>query len=358
MKILFLTGSLNQGGAEYQILELAKLFKNKGHEIEVFAITDYSFYKTFIDANNIKYSHLLNHQSKVKRIWLTTKKIRKENPEVIISYLKVPSQVTVVARLLSRRKTKLIVGERTSDVRPLLDKIHFTLMRFANFVTVNSISKLNYITNRFPKLRNKIAFFPNIIDIEKFNFIHKKYTYQFLTIGFVGRISPEKNLMNLVKAVQILKCKETNVQLLIYGDTRNAEYLNTIETFIKENRLEDEVLFKGISNNVVQVYKEIDVLCLISDYEGFSNVLSEGLASGLPLITSDIAENRFLVENKENGYVVNQKDPEDIAKGIEDYMKLTSEVKLKMAKTNRAKAEKMFDKEILYTNYIGLINTL
>ena len=56
MKILFITGSLNQGGAEYQILELAKLFQNKGHEVEVFAITDYAFYKPFIIKNKIKYS--------------------------------------------------------------------------------------------------------------------------------------------------------------------------------------------------------------------------------------------------------------------------------------------------------------
>ena len=37
MKILFITGSLNQGGAELQILKLAKLFKDKGNTVEVFA---------------------------------------------------------------------------------------------------------------------------------------------------------------------------------------------------------------------------------------------------------------------------------------------------------------------------------
>ena len=69
MKILFITGSLNQGGAEYQILELAKLFMEKGHIVEVFAITDYSFYKPFIEKNKLIYNHLLNDQGKIKRVF-------------------------------------------------------------------------------------------------------------------------------------------------------------------------------------------------------------------------------------------------------------------------------------------------
>ena len=77
MKILFITGSLNQGGAEYQILQLAKLFQEKEHEVEVFAITDYNFYKPIIEEYKLKYDHLFNHQSKFRRVLLTSKKLRK-----------------------------------------------------------------------------------------------------------------------------------------------------------------------------------------------------------------------------------------------------------------------------------------
>jgi len=109
MKILFITGSLNQGGAEYQILELAKLFKDNGHDIEVFAITDYKFYKPFIDSNQIIYNHLLNSQNKLKRIYLTSRKIRDLRPDLIISYIRSTSQVALFAKWLSFTKTKQIV---------------------------------------------------------------------------------------------------------------------------------------------------------------------------------------------------------------------------------------------------------
>ena len=87
MKIIFIIGSLNQGGAEYQIIQLAKLFQGKGHHVELFAITDYTFYKSYVKENNLKYSHLLNSQSSLKRILLTTQKVRKEKPDFIFSYL-------------------------------------------------------------------------------------------------------------------------------------------------------------------------------------------------------------------------------------------------------------------------------
>ena len=172
MKVLFITGSLNQGGAEYQMLELAKLFKDHDHEIEVFALTDYTFYLPFINKNELKYSHLYNNQGKLKRVFLTAQKIRTVAPNLIISYLKVPSQVAVIARMLSGTRTKLIVGERTSDIRPTYDLFHFNLMRFSDHVTVNSISKLDYLKKRFTFLKKKITFFQNIIDIEKFAFVH------------------------------------------------------------------------------------------------------------------------------------------------------------------------------------------
>lgn len=358
MKILFLTGSLNQGGAEYQILELAKMFKEKGHLIEVFAITDYSFYKPFIKENDLIYSHLFNHQSKLKRVLLTAKKIRKMKPEIIISYLKVPSQVALYSKILSGLKIKLIVGERTSDRRLLLDKYYFNLMRLADIMTVNSISKLNYLKQNFPGLKRKLKFFPNIIDIDKFRLINKKYDSSLIKIGFVGRVSPEKNVLNLIKAINILLDQGKSVELYIYGDTKNRAYADEVVNLINDNILQKKVIMKGRSNNMNEVYKNIDVLCLISDYEGFSNVISEALSCGLPIITSDIEENKYLVDNGINGFVVNHKAPTDIAKGINSYLILTKVAKLKMAVTNRKKAEDMFNKEVVYEQYMALLNSL
>ena len=114
----------------------------------------------------------------------------------------------------------------------------------------------------------------------------------------------------------------------------------------------------GKTNEVFEVHKKIDLLILISDYEGFSNVISEALASGLPVITSAIPENEYLIEDTVNGFVVNHKDVLSIANGIEKFINLSAIDKNKMGSNNRKNAEAIFDKNSLYENYMNLIAKL
>lgn len=355
MKILFITGSLNQGGAEIQILKLLQLFKIKGHDVELFALTNYDFYLPFVENNEISYSHLQNFQNKFKRVLLTAKKIKKTRPDVIFSYLRVPSQVSLIAKFLSRVDTKLIIGERTSLVRPNYDRFYFNLMRLANAVTVNSLSKLNYIQSNFKQVSSKTYFFPNILDVDEISFLNKDYNHDKLYLGFIGRISPEKNILEMIKAVGLLKEKEKEIRFSIYGDGRNADYLKEVTNLILSEGLSDEVQLMGKTNEVFEVHKKIDLLILISDFEGFSNVISEALASGLPIITSAIPENEYLVEDTVNGFVVDHKEVLSIANGIERYLYLNAAQKKEMSLKNRIKAELIFDQEKLYDQYVELI---
>lgn len=358
MKILFIAGSLNQGGAEFQLLQLAKLFQEHKHDVEVFAITDYNFYRPFIEKNNIAYFHLNNDQGKFKRVLLTAKKIKITQPDLIVSYLKVPSQVAVFAKYISHSRAKLIVGERTSFIQPLYDCFHFNLMHLADHLTVNSVVRLKQLQKHFSFLRNKISFFPNIIDLDAFPYDQKRSQLNSRKIGFVGRIAPEKNIVNLIKAIKLLTDNNNDVQLLLYGDARNEVYLEKVNSLIAKAKLQDSVVLKGKTDTVQEAYKNIDLLCLISDYEGFSNVISEALCSGVPVITSDVEENKYLIENGVNGFVVNHKDPESIAEGIEKYLQMDAQSKDKMSKENRKKAEVLFDKDVLYSKYMAIINEL
>lgn len=356
MKIMLLAGSLNQGGAEFQIISLAKLFIDKGHEVEVFALTDHDFYLPFIRTNSIKYTCLKNDQSKIKRIFLTSKKIQDSKPDIIISYLKVVSQVAIVARILSRTKSKVIVGERTSLIKPWHDHYYFNLLLFANHITVNSVSKIDYLKKKFPLLKSRLSFVPNIIDIQKFSPIGIKNSDKTLKIAFVGRISPEKNVLSLVHAAIKLLKDGYEFDLDLYGSTNNKPYSREVSELIENSTYNESINFKGPAVEVNLVYNEIDLLCLISSYEGFSNVLAEALSCGVPVITSDIQENRYLVDDSLNGFLVDPNDVDDIANGIKKFLNLSATEIEKIRKNNRDKAVKLFDKEKIYQKFISIIN--
>ena len=87
-------------------------------------------------------------------------------------------------------------------------------------------------------------------------------------------------------------------------------------------------------------------------------MISEALASGLPIITSAIPENEYLVADAVNGFVVDHKEVLSIANGIEKFMNLPITGKRKMSNNNRKKSEEIFDKNSLYNKYINLIQKL
>ena len=87
-------------------------------------------------------------------------------------------------------------------------------------------------------------------------------------------------------------------------------------------------------------------------------MITEALASGLPIITSAIPENEYLVEDTVNGFVVDHKEVLSIANGIEKFMNLPITGKRKMSNNNRKKSEEIFDKNSLYNKYINLIQKL
>lgn len=358
-KILLVVGSVNQGGAEFQLLSLARLLQSKGLNVEVLALTDYDYFLGYIGEHNIKYSCVSNDGSSFKRLNRAVRQIIAKKPDLVISYIKRVSQVSIMARVLSGFRFKLIISERTSLVKPLHDLFYFNVALLANRLTVNSTSKYAYIRKRFPLLKNKTVFIPNIIDIENFLTIRKTvHNTGKVRISYVGRISPEKNLLNLVKAIRIIIDKGYMVTLLVIGAANNKKYLHEVFSLIKELNLENIVTYESPTKDVTEIYKKTDLLCLVSLFEGFSNVLSEAIASGVPVIASDIEENRFLVEDRINGFLINPNNPISLATGIEKFLQLNSTEIETISTNNRQKARAIFNEENIYQQYLKIFSQI
>ena len=359
MKILLVTGSLNQGGAEYQLLSLALLLQTRGHNIEVLALTDYNYFLPFILEKKIKYSCVSNEGSNFNRLTRAIEQINNKNPDLVISYIKKVSQVAILARVSSGFKYKLITSERTSLIKPWHDLFYFNLSLLANKLTVNSISKYEYLKKRFPLLKKRTIFIPNIIDIKKFAALKRSESKDGdIRISYVGRISPEKNIVNLIKAIRLVLNKGFNVSLSLYGEANNKNYLNEINHQIEELMLANNVIFHGPTKDVIQAYEKTDLLCLVSVFEGFSNVLSEALSCGIPVIASNIAENRYLIDDTINGFLVEPSDSQSIANGIERFVDLNQFEIKNISDNNKKKAMEIFDEDHIYTVYKKLFNNL
>lgn len=98
----------------------------------------------------------------------------------------------------------------------------------------------------------------------------------------VGTIEDRKNLLNIVKAI-----KDTAIPLVVVG--RKTKYYQKIESFLKKNKMEKQVLFlEGVSmNELACLYKLADIFVYPSFFEGFGIPVIEALFSKTVVVTSN-----------------------------------------------------------------------
>ncbi len=154
---------------------------------------------------------------------------------------------------------------------------------------------------------NKVKAIHNFVDMEDIDLTSKVGDYAL----FVGRISKEKGIMNLLKAF-----KNVNGILYIAGDGPEKE---EVINFIKENKMDKKVKLLGFLNKqeVVNYVKNSRFVVLPSICnENCPYSIIEALTLGKPVIASEVGGVPELVKDKENGLVYKYDDIEDLTKKL------------------------------------------
>ena len=119
--------------------------------------------------------------------------------------------------------------------------------------------------------------------------------HQMFTVGMIGSISKRKNQELGVRVIAELRNSGKPARLLIYGDTLDAEYRVRVENLIRQLALNEMVVLRGFVP-LREALSEIDVLLACSTYESFGLATVESLASGIPVVASDIESYREIAE--------------------------------------------------------------
>lgn len=352
-KILLLIDSLTQGGAQRQIVGLAKLLKDHGYPVVLLTYHEIPFYAAYLDKHGVEHNVIKDATSLLKRIWKVRQALKKECPDVIISYLDVPNELACLAKTMGM-KAKLIVSERNTTQRlSLHERVRFFLYRWADHVVPNSMSQADFIANHYPGLLPKVTTISNFVDLEVFKPGEKKRQDMPMRIIGAGRIEPQKNILRFIKAVACVRQKGCDIQVDWYG--RKSFGFEHCEQVIKEHRLKDFFIFHDPTNDIVSKYQQSDLFCLPSLYEGYPNVLCEAMACGLPVVCSDVCDNAKIMENGINGFLFNPRKEEDIANALFKYWSLTEQKRKEMAIKSRELALQKFGIDVFIQKYISLI---
>jgi len=122
----------------------------------------------------------------------------------------------------------------------------------------------------------------------------------------VGRMAPEKNLDQVLKAYEALKVTGQTFKLVMVGDGPLKEQFQ---------KRYPEIIFPGMlsQSNLATYYASSDLFIFPSQTETFGNVTLEALASGIPVLAFDCAAARDWVQTGVNGWLVAENNPEGFA---------------------------------------------
>jgi phosphatidyl-myo-inositol alpha-mannosyltransferase len=196
--------------------------------------------------------------------------------------------------------------------RPLLNKYH---RRLDGKIAV-SIPARDFVHKYFG---GEYRIIPNGVDPSRFNPDNptvKELADGTLNVLFVGRPDPRKGLEHLIRAMEIVRSRSRfGVRLVVVGDgPKKAMY----EAMVNPQH-KDSVLFLGSvsRDQLPRYFSSAHVFCSpATGNESFGIVLLEAMASGLPVVASDIPGYRTVVANGEEGFLTKPGDHEAIARAI------------------------------------------
>ena len=177
-----------------------------------------------------------------------------------------------------------------------------------------------------------------------------------IIIAAVGRITNVKNHRFFVDIAKLFyeKNKEANVKFAIVG---GGELKDEIEEYKNSLGLSNKVCLLGWQDNMAEIYSGIDIFALTSKNEGTPVSMIEAMASGLPVVSTNVGGVSDLIEDGVSGYPISDFNKEEFVSKLE---KLASDKDLRLAlgKNGRIKVRNIFTKEILKANIESLYERL
>ena len=173
---------------------------------------------------------------------------------------------------------------------------------------------------------------------------------RFRIIGTVGRLQAIKDQLNLIRAFALMLERAPQARLMIIGD---GPLRAAVSAEVTRHGLDDRVWLAGERNDVAEAMRTMDVFALPSRAEGISNTILEAMASGLPVVATDVGGNGELVVADETGALVPARDPGALAEALAAYV-TDPEKAAAHGRAARVRAQSEFSLDTMVASYADL----
>ena len=328
MKICFFSGDISRtGGTERVALLIANELARRKYDVNILSMEN-GISTSFECDRHISLSSL--HMEKVKggigrkiipfiRLLVY---LKKEKPDILINIDVILCLYSIPLKLFI--KTKMVAWEhfnfRSNNGVKNRYRARKLAARFADEIIVLTQADLKEYQKKL-NIRHFIdcIYNPSVGDVPNINFAQREN----LVIAS-GRLTYQKNFLELLKIWRRVEAKHPNWKLIICGSGQDEAEL---KDFALNNNLKN-VIFEGFVRNITEYYKKSKIMVLTSRFEGFPMVLLEGQKAGLPIVSYDCFTGPSeIIINGVDGYLIRQGDQNDFVSKLE--MLMTDENLLK-----------------------------
>ena len=318
MKVVCLIASLRLGGAERQMVGLAGALSRNGHQVSVMTYRNGDFYGESLAAAGVEHLRLKSNSSSgiVSEI---AEHVNKSCVRVLISFL---NGANIKACLVGKRcpGLRIIVSERITNLHfTPIESFRFGLYkRWADKVVCNNFAQENFIRKHYPSLSRKVIAIPNFVDLQKFTPAPPESDSGAVRkIVVTARVCVRKNTEGMILAVYELSKTRRDFRVDWYGLTNEDAYSRKCCGLIRHLGLGPIFALHDAVSDVDRVYRDSDIFCLPSFFEGTSNSLAEALSCGLPVVCSRVGDNTRYVDEGKNGFLFDPEKPLSIAAALD-----------------------------------------
>ena len=330
IRLLLLARSLEAGGAERQLVELAR-----GLDPSRFAVTVAALYDR---------GPLRDEVARLPGVRLETvgktgrwdlagplarlaRLVRGAGIDVVYGFLDIANLYALAggrlggARVAFGVRSSYMDFSRYERSEGVVWRLAALASRAADLVVYNSFAGRDYALARGFSRRNA-AVVPNGIDVERFRPDPERgrrvrgewgVAPGARLVGLVGRLDPMKDHATFLRAAALLRAEDTEIRFACVGEGPGP-YAEGLRALAAQLGLEGSLVWAGARDDMPAVYAALDLLALSSRGEGFPNVVGEAMACGVPCAAADVGDAARIVGD--TGEVVPPEDPPALAAGL------------------------------------------
>jgi glycosyltransferase involved in cell wall biosynthesis len=325
-KILILDNSLEMGGLEKKLFDFVTRIDEKRFKVAICCLKQGGYFKeAFQSIGTPFYENLLRYKYDVLAYRRLSRILSDEKVDLIYSFAH-PNTIFFS-----------YVPMLTGSVRGWVVSLHATgspsggrligrfqklfLSRVSRFIAVAHVHK-RYLVEVEGLPEERIEVIHNGVDVVKF---HPGSPEPSLkrelgiregerVVTSVASLRPVKRIDTLLHAASHILERYADVRFLLVGDGIDRAHL---EQLAQELGIAGSVTFAGIRSDVDAILRASDIFVLSSATEAFPNAVLEAMASGLPVVSTDVGGVRELVADGESGMIVPPENPDALAQAID-----------------------------------------